>query len=106
MQYRRGLRRSGAWLWILLTSAGFLVYLSINYSVWGDAFYFQKVMEKYWYKKLTWPWVGIGGTLEAAWTRAPAEAHLVGVQEFFLSRSGPVAPSGRGGGCVRPTPSG
>jgi len=85
MQYRRDgrtLRRE--WLWILLTSVGFLVYLSINYSVWGDAFYFQKVMEKYWYKKLTWPWVGIGGTLEAAWTRDPAEAHLVGVQEFFF----------------------
>jgi hypothetical protein len=85
MQYRRdGGRFRREWLWILLTSLGFLIYLSINYSVWGDAFYFQKVLEKYWYKKLTWPWVGIGGTLDAAWNRSPAEAHMVGVQEFFF----------------------
>ena len=102
MQYRRegGGRFRREWLWILLTSLGFLVYLSINYSVGGDAFYFQKVLEQYWHKKLTWPWVGIGGTLDAALNHSPAEAHMLGVQEFFFIALGRSAPSGRGGGCV------
>ena len=83
MQYRRdGRRLRWEWLWILFAGMGFLVYLAINYHVWGDPFYFQKVLEKYWFKKLTWPWVGIGKTLEWIWNASPAQSHLVGIQEF------------------------
>lgn len=91
MQYRRdGGRFRLEWLWIPFAATGFLVYLAINYDVWGDPFYFQKVLEKYWHKKLTWPWVGIGGTLRSIWTRGPMEAHLVGVQEFVFIALGLV----------------
>ncbi len=85
MQYRESGRRfNREWLLIPLAGAGFAVYLFINYNLWGDPFYFQKVLKQYWYKSLTWPWVGIGNSYRDARGRAPSEAMLVGYGELFF----------------------
>ena len=47
------------WLWLLLVPAGFGVYLFINWWVLGDPRAFLNAQGDYWYKSLTWPWVGI-----------------------------------------------
>jgi Gpi18-like mannosyltransferase len=95
-QYREeGRRFRREWLWIPVAGAGFLVYLFMNYRVQidnptcrQDAFCFQKILSQFWFKKLTWPWVGIGKTLEWVWSDSPSQAQLVGTQEFcFIALS-------------------
>ena len=88
-QYREGGRRfDREWLLIPLAGLGFAVYLLINYSVWGDPFYFQKVLKQYWYKSLTFPWVGIMNTLADMPRREPAERMLVGYGELSFAALG------------------
>jgi hypothetical protein len=72
------------WAWVLLAGAGFGCYLLINASVFGDPFAFLKAQDAYWYKSLTWPWVGLGEAWKAGTDRAPSEAHMVGWQELFF----------------------
>ncbi|HEX5707064.1 MAG TPA: mannosyltransferase family protein [Pyrinomonadaceae bacterium] len=85
LQYRedpaRGLRAE--WLWIALAGVGVAIYLSVNYAVHGDPFAFQKITQAAWHKQLAPPWEGIAAAWDAGW-RAPAEAHMVGVEEFFF----------------------
>ena len=42
-----------------LTASGFMVYLLINFSIFGDLFYFTKPLSEHWYKRFTLPWNGI-----------------------------------------------
>lgn len=85
LQYREeGRRWRWEWLWVLLAGAGFGVYLLLNASVFGDPFAFLKTQDAYWYKSLTWPWVGLVGAWKAIWERAPSEAQMVGWQELFF----------------------
>jgi hypothetical protein len=84
-QYREGGRRfNREWLLIPLAGAGFLVYLLINYSVWGDPFYFQKVLRQYWFKSLTWPWSGVANTLAGMPGHEPFNRMTVGYSELFF----------------------
>lgn len=43
----------------LLTLSGFLIYLLINFTTFGDFTYFIKPLGEHWYKNFTWPWMGI-----------------------------------------------
>jgi Dolichyl-phosphate-mannose-protein mannosyltransferase len=72
------------WLWLLLVVAGFGVYLFINWWVLGDPRAFLDAQGNYWYKSLTWPWVGVGEAWNAVWGRAPSDAQMVGWQELFF----------------------
>lgn len=85
LQYREdGARRLRAeWLWIALAGVGFSLYLATNYAVHGDPLAFQKITQTAWHKQLAPPWVGITSAWDAGW-RAPAEAHMVGTEEFFF----------------------
>jgi Gpi18-like mannosyltransferase len=84
-EYRReGRRLRREWLWLLLPAAGFGVYLLINLKTHGDALAFMRAQDEYWYKSLTWPWVGITEAWNSTWSRAPSEAQMVGWQEFFF----------------------
>lgn len=83
-QYRETRRLNPQWLWILFAGLGFGLYLLINKQVTGDAFAFQKIASEHWSKSLTWPWVGIREVARSMWWRAPAEAQMVGVQEFVF----------------------
>ena len=77
-------RAARGWLWLLLVPAGFGVYLFINWWVLGDPRAFLDAQGNYWYKSLTWPWVGIGEAWSAVWGREPSEAQMVGWQEVFF----------------------
>jgi len=79
-----GRRAAPGWLWLLLVPGGFGVYLLINWWVLGDPRAFLDVQSHYWYKSLTWPWVGIAEAWRSVWERPPAEAQLVGWQELFF----------------------
>ena len=80
LQYREKRRFDWRWLWIGAAGLGFLVYLWINYHVTGDPFTFTKVMEKHWYKKLTFPWSGI----RDVWLRIPHFNLTEGLHEFIF----------------------
>ena len=84
-EYARGGRRVRAgWLWGLCPLAGFGVYLFINWWVLGDPRAFLDAQGNYWYKSLTWPWVGVREAWNSAWARAPSEARMVGWHELFF----------------------
>ncbi|MBV9925441.1 MAG: hypothetical protein JOZ96_10530 [Acidobacteria bacterium] len=81
---KEGRRQRLAWAWLLLVPAGFGVYLFINWRVFGDPRAFLGTQDLYWYKSVTWPWVGVKGALSSTWSRAPSDAQMVGWQEFFF----------------------
>jgi Gpi18-like mannosyltransferase len=82
-EYREAGRRLRAgWLWLLLVGAGFGLYLFINWWVLRDAVAFLHTQDEFWYKSLTWPWVGIRESWNSVWGRAPSEAQMVGWQEL------------------------
>ena len=84
-EYRgAGRRVRAAWLWAGLVPAGFGVYLLINWWVFGDPRAFLNAQGAYWYKSLTWPWVGIIEAWNSALARGPSEAQMVGWQELLF----------------------
>lgn len=88
MEYREHGRFRRGWLWMPLGAAGFLVYLAINQSVFGNPFYFQEVLRDKWYKQLTYPWVGIEGTIRSMGNPDFVHAHMVGFQELLFIAAG------------------
>jgi hypothetical protein len=85
VEYRRGGRRwRWEWLWSLSAAAGFGLYLLINYNVFGDPRAFLRAQDAYWYKHLTWPWLGVREAWRSIGGRPPAEAVMVGWQELFF----------------------
>ena len=80
LQYRVARRIDWRWLWIGATGLGFAGYLLINYRVTGDPFAFSPIMEKNWYKKITFPWVGI----RDVWLRIPTFNLQEGLFEFIF----------------------
>ncbi|MEK6881676.1 MAG: mannosyltransferase family protein, partial [Nanoarchaeota archaeon] len=63
MLFERKINRKN-FLTFLITPIGFLIYLLINYKVFGDFFYFIKPLYSNWFKKLDWPWVGLATLLQ------------------------------------------
>jgi Gpi18-like mannosyltransferase len=84
-EYRNNGRRwRASWLYVALPFAGFGLYLLINLWTHGDAFAFMKMQDEFWFKRLTWPWVGIHEAWNAIWGRAPSDAQMVGFHELFF----------------------
>lgn len=84
LRYRATRRWQWQWLWIGAIGLGFAGYLALNYAVTGDPLRFLTIQHEHWYKSLSWPWVGIQGTLRSIVTRTPSEAHMLGVQELIF----------------------
>lgn len=51
-------------LTFLITPIGFVIYLLINFKIFGDFFYFTKPLQLNWFKKFDWPWTGITNLLQ------------------------------------------
>jgi hypothetical protein len=58
-----------AWLAVAGVGIGFGVYLVVNLAVYGDPFAFSVIQREHWFKNVTWPWVGLEGTV--AWLTDP-----------------------------------
>ena len=71
------LRPSPRLLWLGFMPLTGLLYLGVNYAVFGDAFAFQERLAEHWFKRPAWPWEGIYNTFSAHAWRSPQEAMLV-----------------------------
>jgi hypothetical protein len=84
-EYRAGGRELRTrWLWVALPSAGFGVYLLINFGVEGHPFAFLKTQDEYWYRAFAFPWDGILGSWRMFRGGPPSDSLMVGWQEFFF----------------------
>jgi hypothetical protein len=88
-EYRAGGRVVRArWLWALLPSAGFGVYLLVNWTVEGHPFAFTRALDEYWHKAFAWPWDAIAEAWKMSLGAKPSDALVVGWQEFFFGLLG------------------
>jgi hypothetical protein len=71
------------WLWIGIAAFGFAGYLLLNKHVTGDAFAFTSLMQRFFSKSLSPPWIGIDNAI-GSMSRAPAEAEMIGTQEVLF----------------------
>ncbi len=94
LQYRIERRWRWHWAWIAIVPLGFGAYLLTNYVVTGDPLRFLAIQHERWFKSMTWPWTGIGQTLESFEWRSPAEAQMVVVQELCFIALGLAATIG------------
>jgi hypothetical protein len=89
-EYRITKRWRWEWLWAAGALGGFACYLWLNYHVTGQAFTFMTYQREHWFRNLAPPWTGIAAAFNAM-SRSPAEAHMIGFEEFFFCVLGLVA---------------
>lgn len=75
-------------LFLCMIGFGFIFYLVLNYSVFGDAFAFLAVQREHWFKHLAPPWEGLFGALWSILCRDTAEKVLVGGAELVFGLFG------------------
>jgi hypothetical protein len=71
-------------LWIFLVLAGFLVYLNINYQVWGDPFKFLEIQRVHWFNTLD-PLLGLTRSLGWANNGIYPENLILGVAPLVFA---------------------
>lgn len=59
----------------LITLAGFLLYLTVNYILFSDFFYFTKILSTHWYKKFDLPWVSVRNLIDFAQSQTGEKFH-------------------------------
>ena len=84
-------RLRAAWLAIGGVAIGFGIYLAVNQIVYGDPFAFSEIQRDHWYKNLTWPWVGLEGTVAWLSNENPDSALMYGGMELVFIALGFVA---------------
>ncbi len=82
-EYRKTRRWQWQWLWIALIGFGLLGYLVLNVQVTGDPFSFLAIRRQYFFSSPAWPWLGIGGKLEAM-NLSTTDGEMVANQEVFF----------------------
>jgi hypothetical protein len=71
-----------------MISLGLLVYLAVNYRVFGTPFAFLELQHEHWSKHLAPPWVGLMGALLGIAWREPSDKVLVGGAEVVFGLVG------------------
>ena len=69
----------------------FGVYLVVNQVVYGAPFAFSVIQREHWFKNLTWPWVGLEGTVAWLSNANPDSALMYGGMELVFIALGFVA---------------
>ena len=82
-QYWTTRRWQWQWLWIAVAGLGFGGYLLLNKHVTGDPFAFTSLMQQFFSKSLSAPWVGIDNAI-GSMSRDPSEAEMIGAQEVLF----------------------
>lgn len=72
-----------SWLWIAVGGLGFGGYLLLNKYIAGEAFAFVPIRAQFFYISLAGPWTGVTSAL-GSMNRTPAEAEIIGTQEFLF----------------------
>jgi Gpi18-like mannosyltransferase len=85
VDYRRTRRFRAAWLWIALAALGFAGYLVLNRHVTGHWLTFQRYQREHWNRSPAMPWVSVGDAWAGIWVRQPADAIMVGWQEWLFT---------------------
>ena len=75
-------------LFLCIIGFGFISYLVLNYTIFGDAFAFLEVQRAHWFKHFASPWEGLSGALWGILWREPAEKVLVGGAELVFGLFG------------------
>ncbi len=83
----RGKSHKGA-LFLCMIPFGFISYLVLNYTVFGDAFAFVELQRAHWFKHLAPPWAGLSAAFWGILWREPAEKVLVGGAELVFGLFG------------------
>jgi hypothetical protein len=82
-QYWTTRRWQWQWLWIGVAGLGFGGYLLLNKHVTGNAFAFMSLVQQFFGKSLSPPWIGIDNAI-GSMSRASSEAEIVGMQEVIF----------------------
>jgi Gpi18-like mannosyltransferase len=82
-QYWTTRRWRWSWLWIAVGGLGFGGYLLLNKYIAGEAFAFVPIRAQFFYISLAGPWTGVTSAL-GSMNRTPAEAEIIGTQEFLF----------------------
>ncbi len=64
-------------LWSSILPAGFLLYLAINLSLFGDPFHFMTVQREHWHHSFRWPWEGLRDVLLSPFEASPSHERAV-----------------------------
>lgn len=72
-------------LWFLAAPMGFVYYLYLNFSIYGNPFAFKTIMVEHWFKKFSWPWYGIKETVRGFPNWSWSEKVMIsGAETFFI----------------------
>lgn len=89
-EYRATKRLRLEWIWTTGALFGFLIYLFLNYRVSGQPFTFLTYQRDHWFRHAAAPWTGMHAAFNSMWG-SPADAHMVGFEEFFFAALGLTA---------------
>ena len=82
-QYWTTRRFQFSWLWIAVVPLGFAVYLAIIANAAGDPFAFVQIRKEFFYISSAPPWSGVLAAI-GQMERSPAQAEMLGIQEFIF----------------------
>ncbi len=72
-----GNRWSPRILWLLIVPSGLLLYLGINYELFGDPLHFLAVQREHWFHSFRWPWRAVIDLGTAPFKGAPSPQRVV-----------------------------
>jgi hypothetical protein len=73
-----------------MISLGFLLYLAVNYWVFGTPFAFIEMQREHWFRQLASPWEGLVGAFWAISWGEPSQKVMVGGAELLFGIFGLV----------------
>jgi hypothetical protein len=82
-EYWKTRRWRWQWLWIAFIGFGLVGYLLLNVHVAGDPFAFLAIRRQHFFSAPGWPWLGIGGKIEAM-NLSTTDGEMVANQEVFF----------------------
>jgi 4-amino-4-deoxy-L-arabinose transferase-like glycosyltransferase len=72
------------WVAIGLVGLGFVVYLGLNYMIYGSPFEFLRIQHEHWYKSLASPWDAISGAFRWFDSDKPDNQLMYGFMELLF----------------------
>lgn len=70
---------------VLLVPGGVLIYLCVNYAVYGDPLQFLQIQREHWHKQLAPPWQGLWSAFKTIGHHEAWSAQMLGVQEVSFA---------------------